>query len=879
MALKRATILKNGQEVTLQEIEDGIWPCPFCEPAKRLFTSTDLVRTHIHEEHSKRQVSHNGMAIYKCNQDCGVFKQRSHYHCPTCDKAVISRADFLFHLKGHDAKKGVKTLRGRKKTLATVMSAQAGVQHVQLFSHASLVVSPTILSLIDDQQQFWGDLEVKSGMTCLRDEGQQFCVLQGQYDSVIKANTFLEQYVLKKLDNEIASELSKGDEVGRTAGIIENDLEQQEASYNELGADVDDSGDVRRSGRKRKPNTLLQQYVTPKVAKLDPHVPEVSRSVLAIRQSSVAHILKASVEQECHVTLSKNIQSGEYQVHLMFPPPIITHPPPDTTVNLDLATRPTVSAESLEDENPLAGLDDDDADEDYTVDPEVDNAASEEEMDPEADALDVLDSRTVHTNNSKIIFKCNQCELEFSSIDLLKRHKESEHNSVDVSPDTLDEYSTMVHYCKECDFTTSLKQLLKLHISRTHREKQLECLDCGEKFGPLVDLKSHIKETGHRKGQHTNLYKQMVECKICKKKLQLKNLKPHTELVHEKVKPFSCELCGKMFGTRFLVKEHMESHKNLQDRNRPWKCQICNQAFFKKLPLDEHMAKHMGTPQYQCDQCPKKFYHQSGWKRHMQHHGEERPFTCTVCNKSFKTSTNLSAHKAVHTPTAFMCLCGKAYQQKHTLRYHQEKCHMHHDILSTQLAEEQYHTPQRYMCGFCHETFTDFAIVQEHVKQHVPVSVEVEEDFDGTLALGPQQADQTTITGVDGSGLEHLAMTAAMEQQNMVADGEGRTLIVTDLTQEQLQLVGYPSHSIVDQSGQVLGQSHMLVEGEPRIVEAGNQILEQNSKSVTLVEPVAAENHDKAALPIDVVQGSLVSNCQSSDSMQTVLVSNLEPPS
>ena len=72
------------------------------------------------------------MVIFKCNQDCGVFRQRSHYHCPTCDKAVISRGDFIFHLKGHDAKQGVKTLRGRKKTLATVMNDQAGVQHIQV---------------------------------------------------------------------------------------------------------------------------------------------------------------------------------------------------------------------------------------------------------------------------------------------------------------------------------------------------------------------------------------------------------------------------------------------------------------------------------------------------------------------------------------------------------------------------------------------------------------------------------------------------------------------------------------------------------------------------------------------------------------------------
>lgn len=35
----------------------------------------------------------------------------------------------------------------------------------------------------------------------------------------------------------------------------------------------------------------------------------------------------------------------------------------------------------------------------------------------------------------------------------------------------------------------------------------------------------------------------------------------HVAMVHEKVKPFACEQCGKMFGTKFLVREHMESHK------------------------------------------------------------------------------------------------------------------------------------------------------------------------------------------------------------------------------------------------------------------------------------------------------------------------------
>ncbi|KAF6034280.1 hypothetical protein EB796_007415 [Bugula neritina] len=848
-AWSRPTILREGEEIQYERVEDDIWACPFCDPVKKLFTSAESVKEHIHVEHSKKQVLHNGWVIFKCNQACGVLRDRSHYHCPTCDKAVISRGDFVFHLKGHDMQKGTQAARGRKKTLATVMSNEAGLQHIQLFSHASLVVSPTILALIDDQQKFWNELQLKTGMTCLRDgeEGQQFCVLQGQYDSVIKANTFLEKYVLNKLHDEVAAQLHN-DRLYAESQVAAADGEVSLPSASAQNSQADESPDVRKSARKRKPNTMLDEYITPKSAKLEHGVNLASSNAAAVRQSTVAQSLMTTVEQECHITLSKNnIQNGEYhQVHLLFPPPIITHPPPEEPPS-DLSNIPT-----LEEDNSLEPTDDEEGE-----DLAADSAASEEEMEPEVDEI-TMKSVEVNKSQSNVFFRCNQCSIDFPSIDLLMAHKQAVHDPSSNLPRVVDiaqgpgeghissadaGTATSLHYCKECNFSTSTKQTLKLHVSRVHREKQLECLDCGEKFGPLIDLKTHIRETGHRKGQHTNLYKQMVECKICNKKLQLKNLKSHTELVHDKLKPYSCEVCGKMFGTRFLVKEHMESHKNLQDRHRPWKCHLCGQAFFKKLPLDEHINKHMGTPQYSCDKCPKKFFHQSGWKRHLQHHGEDRPFHCNVCGKSFKTSTNLSAHKTVHAPMAFMCLCGKSYQQKHTLKYHQDKCPMHQDILANQLVEESYHAAPRYMCGFCQETFTDFNLVQEHVKQHVSDSPQVEANFEGELSLAPNQSTgQQAIADISGSGLDHLAMTAAvLEQQNMVTTEGERTLIVTDLGQEQLQLVTYPNGTIIDQDGQVIDPSHQrLIDQEGRIIDPSGQIVEQTGSqfNITISQPV-----------------------------------------
>lgn len=58
------------------------------------------------------------------------------------------------------------------------------------------------------------------------------------------------------------------------------------------------------------------------------------------------------------------------------------------------------------------------------------------------------------------------------------------------------------------------------------------------------------------------------------------------------------------------------------------------------------------------------------------------------------------------------------------------------------------HTPpsRRYMCGFCQQTFTDFAAVHEHVKQHVPDSVQV------SLPGCPCPSHSRTFFGVVVSG-------------------------------------------------------------------------------------------------------------------------------
>ena len=93
--------------------------------------------------------------------------------------------------------------------------------------------------------------------------------------------------------------------------------------------------------------------------------------------------------------------------------------------------------------------------------------------------------------------------------------------------------------------------------------------------------------------------------------------------------------------------------------------------------------------------------------------------------------------------------------------------------------------------------------------------------------------------------------------------------IVTDLTQEQLQLVSYPNNAIVDQNGHVIAQTSELVNQEARIIDEGGQITETSNKDLSVL---TATQHNQTIDPsaaADVVQAvdSLVNISQTPEEL------------
>jgi len=138
---------------------------------------------------------------------------------------------------------------------------------------------------------------------------------------------------------------------------------------------------------------------------------------------------------------------------------------------------------------------------------------------------------------------------------------------------------------------------------------------------------------------------------------------------HTAERPYKCNLCLKMFGTKWHLTRHNLIHK------RPFKCTHCDRTFAFKIRLTRHLGSahlkcshcsitfakrselenHMkglqgvpGTEIWRCDLCSKTFVRKFHMQRHMRIHTNEKPFKCSQCPRAFSRKDYLNKHTLVH---------------------------------------------------------------------------------------------------------------------------------------------------------------------------------------------------------------------------------------
>ncbi|XP_071447437.1 zinc finger protein 3 homolog [Hetaerina americana] len=182
-------------------------------------------------------------------------------------------------------------------------------------------------------------------------------------------------------------------------------------------------------------------------------------------------------------------------------------------------------------------------------------------------------------------------------------------------------------------------------------------------------------------------------------------------LAEAETKPYVCEFCNKVYGTRSELVRHSKTHSG----ERPYLCDICGFSFARRYHLVQHKMIHTGEKPFRCEDCDKCFSKSSHLNRHRRTHTGERPYSCLVCGKSFSLNYNLNAHMKVHQQEGeeqdLPCPhCNKTFTYKHNLVQHLKR----HD--ATQIEVQQ---PQRqHTCHECDMTFASKGDLARHTSEH-----------------------------------------------------------------------------------------------------------------------------------------------------------------
>ncbi|KAK4297443.1 hypothetical protein Pmani_030138 [Petrolisthes manimaculis] len=256
--------------------------------------------------------------------------------------------------------------------------------------------------------------------------------------------------------------------------------------------------------------------------------------------------------------------------------------------------------------------------------------------------------------------------------------------------DSQDEYGEALtarkYECEECKATFRRKTLLLNHEKKHRSGPPYLCEFCSVSFDNEDDLFDH-REGGCQR----STVSKPPATRYINRKQQSKGRRRTAG------KRFACRHCTQNFTSVCNRNDH---ELNIHERLRPYSCDQCGKTFYRKFNLHVHRAKHSTERPHVCQVCNKKFKSTVYLKMHMKLHTNEKPFMCHICGKVFRTASSLETHHTVHTQESkFTCkFCGQRYRYRASLFLHMRK-----------------HNGQRpYQCSECSAAF----MVKSHLTDH-----------------------------------------------------------------------------------------------------------------------------------------------------------------
>jgi KRAB domain-containing zinc finger protein len=248
---------------------------------------------------------------------------------------------------------------------------------------------------------------------------------------------------------------------------------------------------------------------------------------------------------------------------------------------------------------------------------------------------------------------CETCGQVFANKYLLTYHIEWDH----PTQDAIDQIECN---CQKCNMVFPSATVLDVHLA--------ECLDDPKNFPCEICIKignsdaargsidykwkSGIALKKHLAEEHHSI---RLVCNICGLILKTRNkalLEHHKQTMHEGLKNWTCELCGKTYAS----KAALENHVKINHENKRFKCKLCDKDLRSQISLRTHIAAvHEKTVEFKCQFCGHKTFSKCGLNSHINRVHKDSSaisyrYPCTICNKNYYKRKRLAEHMDKHHP-------------------------------------------------------------------------------------------------------------------------------------------------------------------------------------------------------------------------------------
>lgn len=353
-------------------------------------------------------------------------------------------------------------------------------------------------------------------------------------------------------------------------------------------------------------------------------------------------------------------------------------------------------------------------DEEYLED--SDDSSSDNDDDIDDECSEENEENTENFTSSSDELNCRFCnEIFYNSVDLMLHHNIDHKESLKNSNETTQNLTTTCNICGK-----EFKKSSLFHYLRYHAVKMFECDFCGKKFSTKNFLRNHlmihvskyVRELKFRCGEcekyfATNsllcshrLYAHSIRdtreltCHICKKQLKTKScLKMHIESVHAKITQSSCDICNKVYSTKYERDKHFKlNHTDDSDREY-FVCQSCGKLFRTAELLRKHKSSHLEA-NILCNfnGCDKKFKTKQKLDQHRKSvHYKSIECKCSFpgCEKLFKSTQSCMFHYRVeHENYRAKCPvenCNWSGSRRDYMKRHLKT--KHHELSSEELED------------------------------------------------------------------------------------------------------------------------------------------------------------------------------------------------